>query len=403
MQHHDHFPRLRPIQTESIRHAGQPALLLKDPLQLTDRALVVSAHLVPALILCDGATHRSALPAALTDRFGLTIDTAALDELLLALDELYLLDNERAAAARHAAGAAYRAAPQRTPALAGRAYPADPAALQRLLAQALAQAETSEAPAARAVLSPHIDYRRGSAVYAQVWRQAARAARDAELVILIGTDHYGAEPISLTRQHYATPLGVLPTDFAIIDALADAIGAEAAYAGELYHRNEHSLELVAIWLQQMRGERACPIVPILCGSLMGLAEGPGAPAEHAPYTLLIEALREVIRTRRTLIVASGDMAHVGPAFGGRPLDGAAKAQLHNEDHTVIARLCAGDATGFFRSVAATGDRNNICGLAPFYLTLALLGESSGALAGYLQCPADEHETSVVSICGMTVV
>ncbi len=116
------------------------------------------------------------------------------------------------------------------------------------------------------LLSPHIDYGRGGEVYAQIWKRAALAAREAELVILLGTDHYGSDLFSLTRQNYATPYGVLPTDTEIVDRLAAAIGEDAAYAGELRHRGEHSLELVAVWLHHMRAGKPVPLVPILTGS-----------------------------------------------------------------------------------------------------------------------------------------
>jgi hypothetical protein len=67
---------------------------------------------------------------------------------------------------------------------------------------------------------------------------------------------------------------------------------------------------------------------------------------------------------------------------------------------VIDRMRAGDAAGFFRVIADTGDRQNICGLPPTYVALRLMGAVEGELAGYAQCPADDEGTSVVSICGM---
>jgi AmmeMemoRadiSam system protein B len=52
----------------------------------------------------------------------------------------------------------------------------------------------------------------GAAVYADVFRAAVPAIQSAELVIIFGTDHFGGQaPFTLTRQHFATPLGVLPT------------------------------------------------------------------------------------------------------------------------------------------------------------------------------------------------
>jgi len=61
------------------------------------------------------------------------------------------------------------------------------------------------------LVSPHIDYARGGPVYAHVWK------------------------LTLTRQHYATPFGVLPTAREVVETLAGAMGAETAFAGELYH------------------------------------------------------------------------------------------------------------------------------------------------------------------------
>ncbi|MEY3150308.1 MAG: hypothetical protein RLY92_535, partial [Chloroflexota bacterium] len=55
------------------------------------------------------------------------------------------------------------------------------------------------------------------------------------------------------------------------------------------------------------------------------------------------------------------------------------------------------------SVAAIGDRTNICGVAPLYLGLRLLGASQGCSLAYQHCPADDADTSVVSVCGITFV
>ena len=36
---------------------------------------------------------------------------------------------------------------------------------------------------------------------------------------------------------------------------AAGVGADRAFAGELRHREEHALELIAVWLHHMRGGR----------------------------------------------------------------------------------------------------------------------------------------------------
>jgi hypothetical protein len=66
-------------------------------------------------------------------------------------------------------------------------------------------------------------------------------------------------------------------------------------------------------------------------------------------------------------------------------------------------IARGDAEGMFLQVKKEGDRRRICGLPPIYLALRLLGETTGKVTGYAQCPADQQETSLVSICGMVFI
>jgi AmmeMemoRadiSam system protein B len=105
-----------------------------------------------------------------------------------------------------------------------------------------------------------------------------------------------------------------------------------------------------------------------------------------------------------VIVAAADLAHIGPAFGGSfPIDRIRYEQLQVSDEILIETITDGDAAAFFRTIAAEGDRRNICGLPPIYLTLRLLGDNvRGKLTGYDRCPADEEDTSFVSVCGVVL-
>ena len=49
---------------------------------------------------------------------------------------------------------------------------------------------------------------------------------------------------------------------------------------------------------------------------------------------------------------------------------------------------------------AVEDSNDVCGLPPIYLSLRLLGKTRGETIAYDQCPADEQDTSWVSVAGM---
>jgi AmmeMemoRadiSam system protein B len=399
------YPKLRNVDVRPIVHEGRSFLLLRDPLRLSEAILLVPHQLASVLALCDGsredARHLS-IAHALTS--GLGIEPGTIGELLSALDEALLLENQRFVEAHERTLAEYREAKARPPALAGQSYPADPEELQLLLQSYIEAAENVSALHGSSdcgLVSPHIDYARGGPVYAKVWKRAEEAVKAAELVVLLGTNHFGGQsPVTLTRQHYATPFGVLPTARDVVDRVAEAIGEEQAFAGELHHRGEHSIELAAVWLHYIRETRPVEIVPILCGSFGNFVSGAADVESDRATTLLVETLKRETAGRRTLVVAAGDLSHVGPAFGGAPVEMAEHALLKEADDELIERMCAGDARGFFGAIKRVEDRNNVCGISPIYLAMRMLGEVQGERVSYDRCPADENETSFVSVCGV---
>lgn len=404
------YPKLRALSIRPHRQEGHAYLLLRDPQQITNVNLLVPQPLASLLAYCDGTHAVEEMVAAYSRRTGLQLPIEVAEELMAALDEALMLENERFFAAHTCTVADYRDAPHRTAALAGLSYPAEKQQLWQLLQDYLEAVEPSEqlpVDWSRPVglLSPHIDYPRGGPVYAQVWKRAAQLAQEAELVILLGTDHYGSDAFTLTRQHYATPYGVLPTATAIVDQLAQVIGEEAAFAGELRHRGEHSLELVAVWLHHMRAGQPCDLVPILCGGFHRFLQEGTTPDQDPTIARVIETLQTLAKGQRTLIIASGDLAHVGPAFGGAPLNASSRMHLHAADERLIAQMVQGDVEGFFEEIRQVQDANNVCGVAPIYLTMQTLGARHGASVrgqhtGYVTCPADEQDTSVVTVGGV---
>jgi AmmeMemoRadiSam system protein B len=398
------LPRLRALDIRPIFQDGRSLLMLRDPLQLSERAVIIPRELAPVLAFLDGSRDLAGLRAALMVRLGLRFDMALLERLVAVLDESFLLENERFLAAKTDALAAYRNAPFRPPLSAGQGYPEEADALRQMLDSYLHGRPHSQPRSSfpvRGLLTPHIDYARGGPVYAAVWGEAAESIENAELAVILGTDHWGSDgTFTLTRQNYATPYGVLPTAQGVVDVLAEAIGSEEAFAGELHHRTEHSIELAAVWLHHMRQGRPCEIVPILCGSFGHFIRNAIQPREDQTIQALVATLQQVISAQPTLIVAAGDLAHVGPAFGDQPLDLSARAQLQAADEQLIREIVAGDAEGFFQSISRVQDRYNICGLPPIYLALRLLSPTSGALVAYDRCPADAQGTSVVSVCGV---
>ncbi|MBI2940388.1 MAG: AmmeMemoRadiSam system protein B, partial [Chloroflexi bacterium] len=263
----------------------------------------------------------------------------------------------------------------------------------------------------RGVISPHIDYHRGGPIYYRVWQRAANAVRAADLVIVFGTDHLGSPgQVTLTRQHYATPFGVLPTDLDAVASVAEAVGPDFAFAEELHHRTEHSIELAAVWLHSIWRERPGKIVPILCGSFHQFIAG----RQHPPFGQLIEALRAATAGRRVFVVAAADLAHVGPAFGDAMRYGPDEcAHLREIDATLLETVCHGDAEAFFAVLRDEGDQRKVCGLPPIYLALRYLGGltrerqnerdgpgATGEVVDYALCPADSNSISWVSVAGV---
>lgn len=397
-------PRLRPIHIVPMMHQGQPALMLRDPLRLSDRVMVVSQQLGPILAMLDGTRSLDELRASLMIRAGMRVSNGELQQVIDQLDDALLLHSERFLEACDAALIEYRVAPHRQPSAAGASYPSGPDELAAMLDTYLDGASEGPTFDGRGVVSPHIDYERGGSVYAEVWRKATDMARAAEVAVILGTDHNGGEgTLTLTCQNYATPYGVLPTATGVVDAVAEAIGTEFAFEEELHHVGEHSVELAAVWLHHVRDREPIELVPILTGSFHHFISTPFEPSTDPTIAAALKALDNALDGRAALIVAAGDLAHVGPAFGGAvPVDFASRARLAAADDALIDIICAGDAEAFYHQIEAENDQRNVCGLAPIYLTLRLLGKTSGECAGYDRCPADQNGTSWVSVCGVTL-
>lgn len=385
---------------------GRPMIVLRDPLGLSEQTVAVPQGLAPLLALCDGTRDEAGLRAALQVRAGIYLSPNKLADILKRLDEALLLDNASYRLARVRAQAEYRNAPYRPPALAGKSYPEDPVQLAALLDDLLAKAPAGGVGVvARGLVSPHIDYPRGGAVYAEVWSRVAASARHADFALILGTDHQSEGAlITLTRQSYATPFGVMPTETAAVDAVATAVGGDDAFAEELHHRSEHSIELAAVWLQHVRRGEPLPMLPVLCGSFERYTSTVADPAGDPALERAVEALRGILAGRRALVVAAGDLAHCGPAFGDPVAAGAAaKAQSAQADEALIEAIAQGQPGAFLAQIKAEGDRRHICGLAPIYLALRLLEPVRGEPAGYAQAPADAQGTSFVSVCGVALV
>ena len=415
-------PKLRALDIKRVQQGSREYLHLRDPMSLSGEELLVPVQLIPLLALSDGQRDLGSIRTAAMLLHGLSITQEQVDAFFGRLDEALLLEGPRFDEARARVLETYRGLPFRTPALAGPSYSADPVVLEEKFDGYMEEVgegskdSPSHSPVKGegmngrvvAVLSPHIDYHRGHRSYAKTWRHVSSAAAECELAIILGTDHAGGDcKITPTLQDYATPWGQLPTDKGLVKCLAAGLGGESAFEEEEHHIKEHSIELALVWLHYLvrKGNpkgRLPYVLPVLCGHMGRYVHGGGVAEGETAFDFVVSELREVMKSRKTLVIAAGDLAHVGPVFGDpAPWGRSERAALKRADDLSLEAACNGDAEGFLQGIRSEQDQRRICGLTPIYMALRVLGSGvSGRVTAYDQCPADSMGGSLVSVAGV---
>lgn len=404
-------PRLRPLMLMPVRDGERELLVVSDPLGVIPGQPVLALEALGLMQLFDGRTSITDITAALMRENNDIRMGNMVRDFVAQLDELLMLESPRFEAAFQKLRDEYHPLEIRQAVFAGRSYPAEREQLTKYLdAQFTAAAERTPAdgaaPAgagarARAVMIPHLDPRRTGATIAQGILPLGDSAGGPLRVVVLGTGHSLFDDLyALTRKHYETPLGRVPTDTAFVDALATRIGPEA-YRGELAHRDEHSIEFAALYLRHRLGERV-KIVPILVGGFHHLVEDGQTPADDAGFRKLLAALRETMAEAKgdTVLLASVDFSHVGPRFGDPSVDERTGDDVDRIDREAIAAARKGDPGAWFSSIAAHQDSTRICGFAPTFVMLDLLQPSppAGRLLYYEK--SAEPDTTFVSVAAM---
>jgi MEMO1 family protein len=242
---------------------------------------------------------------------------------------------------------------QRLPAVAGRFYPGDTAALRQMVEGFIGK---SVGTAVIGLMAPHAGYIYSGAIAGQTFAQANIPAR----VVLLGPNHHGLghRRALAPAGDWLTPLGACRVDEALQQRILQECPAVAIDA--LAHRHEHSLE-VQIPFIQVR-DPAATIVPISLGV--------------QPLSSLLDfgaALGRVLAdTGGALLVASSDLTHY---------EGAAVAR--NKDCQALRHILELDAEGLYQTVHQDGI--SMCGVLPVVAMLAAarqLGASRGRLVRY---------------------
>jgi AmmeMemoRadiSam system protein B len=411
-------PRIRAVEAFPVEQDDQALVCLRDPTGLAPDPIVLGMGAYFLVTLFDGTNSVLDLQAAFTRRFGTIIPSEQIRELIAALERAYYLDSPAFAERLRRVRAEFQKSPARPAALAGLCYESDAPRLRTEIESfferpgapgrdALAAAPAPDGELA-GLIAPHIDPRRGAAAYAWAYSELRRHQRP-ELVVILGTSHYGAGPelFSATRKDYLTPLGPVRTDRGLVDRLAaryaDAGGGDL-FADELLHRNEHSIEFQALFLAWALGVDGYQIVPVLVSSFHEMVRDARTPANDARVAGFLAALRAELgaERRRMLILAGVDFAHVGRKFGDAfGIDDGVAERVRREDLALIENIKLGDPGGFFGDIARDRDQRKICGLAPMYTQLELLRGRRARLLHY-DIALEPQTDSLVSFASLAI-
>jgi AmmeMemoRadiSam system protein B len=386
-------PRIRPVEAFPLEQNGDTYICLRDPTGLAPDPILLGMGAYFIITLFDGSNDLRDIQGAFLKRFGDMLPLDKLQGLIDSLDNSYFLDSPRFAERVRAVREEFNASRERAAIHAGLCYAKEPAALRKEIEGFFAPPEGPGLTENRrrdgrlaGLIAPHIDPRRGAAAYAHAYGEL-RAHEPPELVIILGTSHYGAGPelFSATRKDYATPLGPVKTDREFVERLSQRYRGGDLFADELLHRNEHSIEFQALFLRWALGDHDFTVVPILVSSFHEMVRRGTVPAESERIGSFIDAMASMIEAerRKVLIVAGVDFAHVGRKFGDDFVADESVAQrVQREDLALIEFIRRGDARGFFADIVKDRDARRICGLAPMYTQLELLGGRSGRLLKY---------------------
>lgn len=386
---------MMPLEVED-----QPYFQYIDHLHLFEGQAFFPADMLPLFPLFDGTRSISDIHKFLLNEHNVQIETEVLIQIVQSLQEICLLEGEVYQAVYQRKLNTYRSAPFRSMLLAGQGYPLQARDFRAYLQSFSVNHQEHDAARnhpLKGIISPHIDYQRGGTVYAELWQAAKDRLTGIENVVVIGTDHYGAgEYPVLTRQNYATPLGVLSTDQSAVNKLAEILGEQTAFEHEYNHAVEHSVELALGWAHAAMEGFHPEVLPLLSGSMHRFIQGQTQPDEDRKLKEFLDTLKGYLNENSTLVIAAADLAHVGPAFDTGTADPQVVAE---EDRQLLQIIHRGNPSEYMEFFHQNQNHYQVCGVGPIYILLYLLQGETGITVNYNQCPADEAGTSLVSICG----
>jgi hypothetical protein len=389
-------PHVRPFQPVGVERDKQVGVGLRDPMNLTGRMMVVPPQALGLVHALQGEHTVEQISEATK------VPLEQLRQLVSNLDESGLLWGptfdrlEREAMERTRAAGAFPASGSK---FAGETREA---ATERIGAL-LRDAEDAELGAGvLGIIAPHLDLERGGANYAAAYTVVAGAARP-DRVVVLGTNHFGlGDGVVATRLGQDSPFGIVPSDSAIADALERTLG-DRLFKDEADFLGEHSVQFHIPWIAH-----TLPGVPVFAAlvpdPMRAMIADDGARASFAEFRA---ALRDAIAAipGRTLVVASADLSHVGPAFGDPgPVGAQVRKQVEEIDRGLLAEYASGDVEAFIQSVRGAGNATRWCSVGNMAAAL-FATQGTPELIQYGQSPEslDPQGTALITSAAMALM
>ncbi|MGH7917219.1 MAG: AmmeMemoRadiSam system protein B, partial [Candidatus Binataceae bacterium] len=197
----DKLPKIRAVEAFPVEQDGNTFIRLRDPSRVAPDPILIGMGAYFLVTLLDGENSADDLRMAFGRRFGDQLPSEHLDALIEALDRGYFLESPRYVERMGKIRAEFAGSRYRQAALAGLCYETDRPRLHAEIESFFrAPGGPGEIPEARhdgaplsGLIAPHIDPRRGGPAYAHAYGELRRRQRP-ELVVMLGTSHYGAGP-----------------------------------------------------------------------------------------------------------------------------------------------------------------------------------------------------------------
>ena len=381
-----------------VQHQGKQLVVIRDHLGLVQEGKAVAPALYQIMALLNGSRSvRDLQMEMMRQGGGLLVDTDEINNILLHLDESFLLDSERFQSARDDIITRFTSEKVRPCSHCGQGYPNEPLDLGAWLDEILDGHGPASKPEGKieALVGPHIDLRVGYNVYAQTYSMLKHSSPTR--VILLGVGHEMAcDLFSLTDKDFETPLGLVKSDRKAVERLKEK-GKGVFSENDFAHRNEHSIEFQLIFLQHILKQEIM-IIPILCGSLLASLPEYRRDAFLEKAGPFLEALREEVMDPDTLLLAGVDFSHIGPKFGhDRPAE-FLEGQSSTHDKKLLEYLTTQEKESFWGESLDVKDRFNVCGFSALACMLEILPPCRGEIIDY-QVWHEEATKSAVSFAG----